>query len=111
MNDLRFAFGQLLKNPAFSVVALLTLALGIGANTALFSLIDAVLLRPLPFPASDRIVWVAEPQANSTEGLSVAYPNFLDCRSQQTVFEHFACYVADNFVLQAQLFLGVSGRR
>jgi len=56
MNDLKFAFRKLLKNPGFTVVAVLTLALGIGACTALFSLVHAVLLRPLPFRDSERLV-------------------------------------------------------
>src|SRR5438552_1426138 len=63
MNDLRFAFRQLLKNPGFTAVAELTLALGIGANTAIFSLINAVLLRALPFPDANRltVIWAVNP--------------------------------------------------
>jgi predicted permease len=63
MNDLRFAIRQLLKNPGFAAVAVLTLALGIGANTAIFSLVNAALLRALPFPDSDRlaVVWASNP--------------------------------------------------
>src|SRR5437667_11737228 len=63
MEDLKFAIRQLLKNPGFTIVAVLTLALGIGANTAMFSLINAALLRALPFPESDRlaVVWADNP--------------------------------------------------
>ena len=56
MSDLRLALRQVIKNPAFSAVAILTLGLGIGANTAIFSIVNAVLLRPLPYPDADRIM-------------------------------------------------------
>src|SRR2546425_78331 len=98
MNDLKFAFRQLLKNPGFTAVAVLTLALGIGANTAIFSVINAVLLRPLPYPDSDRLVWLAERGPNWNRG-AVSYPNFADWRAQQSVFEQIGLYTWNNFVL------------
>jgi len=86
MNDLKFAFRQLLKNPGFTAVAVLTLALGIGANTAIFSIINGVLLKPLPYPEPDRLVtlWERSPQ-RGIEQERVSGPNYLDWRVQNTV--------------------------
>jgi putative ABC transport system permease protein len=91
MNDLRFAFRQLLKNPGFTAVAVLTLALGIGANTAIFSIINGVLLRPLPYPEPDRLVtlWERSPQ-RGIEQERVSGPNYLDWRAQNTVLSDMA---------------------
>jgi predicted permease len=98
MSDLKFAFRQLLKNPAFTTVAVLTLALGIGANTAIFSIVDAVLLRPLPYPDSAQLVWLCE-RGPDWSGGSIAYPNFIDWKDQQSVFERFGVYNGNNFTL------------
>ncbi len=86
MNDLKFAFRQLLKNPGFTAVAVLTLALGIGATTAIFSVVYAVVLRPLPFPDSERLVavWTQTPQFDR---LPMSAANHRDLKSQATVFE------------------------
>src|SRR5258705_8124896 len=85
MNDLKFAFRQLLKNPGFTAVAVLTLALGIGANTAVFSVINATLLRPFPYENSERLIILQE--RNAGGGLQDAsYLNFADWRSQSTSF-------------------------
>src|SRR5881275_3661597 len=89
MTDLRCALRQMLKNPGFSAVAVLTLALGIGANTAIFSVVYAVVLRPLPFPESERLVavWTQTPQIDR---LPMAAANHRDLKSQATVFEDIA---------------------
>src|SRR5438132_10852970 len=91
MNDLKFAFRQLLKNPGFTAVAMLTLALGIGANTAIFSLINGVLLKPLPYPEPERLVtlWESSPQ-RGIEQERVSGPNYLDWRAQNSVFSEMA---------------------
>src|SRR5438034_4773150 len=87
MNDLKFSFRQLLKNPGFTTVAVVTLALGIGANTAIFSVVNQVLIRPLPYQDPNRLVMVFEsdPQAGWPK-FSVAPPNFVDWRAENKVF-------------------------
>src|SRR5947209_1098081 len=89
MNNLRLAFRQLIKNPAFSAVAVMTLALGIGANTATFSIVNAVLLRPLPYPDGERIMVLNE-SSGPGQDYSVALPDYFDWQKQNTVFEHLA---------------------
>src|SRR6266513_5849660 len=90
--DLRFAVRMLLKQPGFTIIAAVTLALGIGANTAIFSIVNAVLLRPLPYPKADRIVFLAEAdKTNAMPGtFSVSLPDYLDWRRDNTVFENLA---------------------
>ncbi|MEY2519176.1 MAG: hypothetical protein QOF24_935 [Verrucomicrobiota bacterium] len=104
MNDLRFAFRQLRKSPGFTLVAVLTLALGIGANTAIFSVINAVLLRPLPYPDAERIVTMSESGAGQPE-ISVSWQNFLDWKTESNVFESLAVGRREAFNLS-----GLEGR-
>src|SRR5215813_9763934 len=87
--DLQFALRQLVKHPAFTVVAVLTLALGIGANTAIFSIVNAVLLRPLPYRDADRIMVLNE-SSGPGQDYSVALPDYFDWRNDNTVFEQLA---------------------
>src|SRR5207249_10602565 len=93
MNDLKFAFRQLLKNPGFTAVAVLTLALGIGANTAIFSVVNAVLLRPLPFKEPERLVTAWERNPKQGYDQNVAAPaNYLDWKAQSQSFAQLAMF-------------------
>jgi len=98
--DLRFGCLQLVKNPFFTTVAVLTLALGIGANTVMFSLVNGVLLKPLPYPDSDRLVSLFENQREQGQDfVNLTAPGFMDWRAQSTVFEDFAAYEPGGFDL------------
>jgi len=94
INDITYGIRQLIKSPGFTVVAALTLAIGIGANITMYSVVNAVLLRPLPFEDSDRLVVV---QQGTTPTSS--YPGFLDWRDQHQIFEDFSAYTAALFEL------------
>ena len=87
--DVRFAVRVLWRSPGFTVVAVLTLALGIGANTVIFSIVNGVLLNPLPFPEPDRLVALHESKPNFENG-SISYPNFLDWRKDNHTFSAMA---------------------
>jgi predicted permease len=92
--DLRFAVRQLRKAPAFTLAGILTLALGIGANTAVFSVVNAVILRPLPFPDSGRLVSLRTvgDRTRGGERDNLSYPDFFDFRSRNQVFDHLVSY-------------------
>jgi putative ABC transport system permease protein len=99
--DLRYGFRNLVKNPSFSLVALTALALGIGANTAVFSVIDAVLLRPMPYADSDRLVVITatEPGNRATSRDAVTAGDVMDIREQSQVFEEVAASRGQDFSL------------
>src|SRR5438445_7791153 len=101
IQDLRFAFRTLAKKPAFTLVAILTLALGVGANTAIFSVINAVLLKPSPYPEANRLVFLSE-SSEQVPGMSIAMANFNDWRAQNAVFESMVAYQNDNAVLSGR---------
>src|SRR5215211_4496365 len=89
--DLRYGARMLLKNPGITIIVIIALALGIGANTAIFSVVNAVLLRPLPYQESERLVFLHE-RSPVIDEMSVSYPNFLDWRNQNQSFEKMAVY-------------------
>jgi len=103
LQDLRYGVRTLAKNPGFTVVAVLTLALGIGANTAIFSVVDAVLLRPLPYPESARLFTVYQTlPEDPAQNTGVSYPNYLDWTQQNEAFESIAAVRGNVLALSGQ---------
>jgi predicted permease len=98
LQDLRYAIRMLLKNPGFTAVVVLTLALGIGANVALFSVVNGVLLKPLPYPDPDQLVTFHQSKPNFDLG-AMPYPNFLDVQSQNQTFSSMAISRTNGFSL------------
>ena len=100
--ELRYGVRSLLKHPGFTAIAVITLALGIGANTAMFSVINGVLLRPLPYHAPDRLVtiWEESPQRGMYQ-MPVSYANFRDWVDQNQTFEQISAYTFTNLNLTA----------
>ena len=100
IQDLRYGARMLLKNPGFTLIAVITLALGIGANTAIFSVVNAVLLRPLPYAEPERLVALWESNTQRPESRnSISYPNFFDWRAQSKSFKRMASYYTNDMAL------------
>ena len=97
----RFSFRQLRKSPSFAIAAILTLALGIGSATAIFSLVNAVLLKPLPYPEPDRLMWITQEDHSTGAVLpeSLSYPDYFDWRAQNRTFSGMASYAGRNLTL------------
>ena len=91
LQDVRYGVRMLGKKPGFSAIAVLTLALGIGATTAIFTVVNAVVLRPLPYPDADRLVAIGQQYRGDTPG-GAGEPKFLFWREQSQSFEALACY-------------------
>lgn len=111
-HDLRQAFRAIRKSPAFSIVVTLTVALGVGATTAIFSVVEAVLLRPLPYPAAPSLVTLFDVQSNGREVDRLSFPEFVDWRDRgREVFETIGAFGSRGEVLsgagEAELLLGV----
>ena len=95
-SDLRFALRQLRKSPGFTAVAIFTLALGIGANSGIFSFLHMMLVKPLPLPRVTELVFISE-YSQQVPGMSVSYPNFLDWRARQKSFTHLGVFRGQSF--------------
>ena len=101
--DVRYGLRMIRRNPGFAVVAILTLALGIGANSAMFSIINGVLLRPLPYPEADRLINIrAEDRARGITDLNISYPRFTLIQEQSRTLESVGALVAQNSNLTVQ---------
>jgi putative ABC transport system permease protein len=100
LQDIRYAFRMIAKQPGFAALAVLAFALGIGANVAIFSVVNAVLLRPLPYPQSDRLISIRE-RTPTFPGGSVSYPNFLDWRASQKSFTDLALFRRESYNLSS----------
>src|SRR5437016_14071009 len=99
MNDLKFAFRQLLKNPGFTAAALLTLALGIGANTAIFSAVNALILQTVPYKNPNRLVEVfSQNEKTREQSVWLSPPDFVDLKNQSTAFEGIAGWRQVDFI-------------
>src|ERR1039458_1678740 len=96
--DVRYGLRGIRRSPGFSLVVVLTLALGIGANTAIFSVVNAVLLRPLPYPAAERLVWLGESDPKA-EGISVTWVNYQHWRNENHSFEDMAGFQTAHLTL------------
>src|SRR5262245_19247197 len=97
--DLRYGARMLLKRPGFTLVAVVTLSLGIGANTAIFSVVNAVLLRPLPYAEPERLVWLWGNVRGGTNRASVSPLDFLDYREQSRSFEQLGAFFSPGIVV------------
>src|SRR5436190_5680934 len=109
LDDLRYAIRQLVKNPSFTVIAVFALALGIGANTAIFSVVNAVLLRPLPYPDPDKLIVLRESSHIFDNG-AVGYINWLDWHACQQSFTDIALVRRESFNFSIGAALGAPER-
>ncbi len=99
LQDLRYGLRVLRRNPGFAATAILTLALGIGTTTAIFSIVDAIVFKKLPFPTADRLVRIKSVIAATGHGDIASYPDFLDWRARNHVFDGMAAFRTNDFTL------------